>query len=398
MRIALFTDTFLRQVNGVVVAVVELAKSLADRGHKVYIFAPRIEGGEEFSYPNVVVKLCPSVPALIYEDYKFTLPFDPWVLNFVRSERIDVIHFNTPIMLGLQAIITAKILKLPLVGTFHTFFAEPEYLKHVRLNNKAMEKVAWKFAHFYYKYCDLISCPSEGTKAVLLEKKWKVPLKVIPYGVKSSAFDNSKAKETRKRFNSNGKLLLTVSRITYEKNIPFILEAFHLVLQKEPNVKLVIVGGGPQMPEVKERIKQLGLEKSVILTGHMLHNELVKSSIFGACDIFVMASKTETGPIAMIEAQINGLVCVGMKGKGMKLIENGINGYEVNPGDMETFTNRVIELLTNDAKYEAMRRATLKGVKQYELSHIAKVWEETYEELIAAKKQRKAITLTSSVN
>lgn len=382
MRIAFFTDTFLPQLNGVVISVIGLAKKLADRGHEVYIVAPKFPGREQFSYRNITVLRRPSLPALIYEDFKFTLPFDPLLLKFIIDKKMDIIHFHTPIVLGLQAVLIAKILNLPLVGTFHTFFADPHYLKHIKLSNKVMERLAWKWSNSYYNRCDLVVCPSEGTRAELIAKKCKKPIKVIHHGIDLSVFDNTKSASVRKTYNGKGKLLLFVGRVAHEKNLPYLLECFALVLKKVPSAKLVIVGGGPQMPELKAKIRTLGISQKVILTGYIEHGKLVKSGIFGACDVFVTASTTETGPVSVLEAQANGLVCVSVKGKGMNLIKDGVNGYLVEPENKDAFAKAVVELLTNDAKYNRMKTATLREVKKYNLDRIIQVWEKTYREVI----------------
>lgn len=383
MRIAFFTDTFLPQLNGVVTAVVELAEKLADRGHRIYIVAPKFPKGDELIRPNITVRHCKSVPVFFYEDFKLTLPLNPFVLKFVVDNKIDIIHFHTPIALGFQAVVIAKLLKLPLIGTFHTFFADPQYLKHVKLDYAVVEKIAWNFSNFFYNSCDIVVCPSEGTKAKLISKGCKKAIKVIPHGIDLQIFDNSKSEAVREKYNKNGKLVLFVGRIAHEKNLPYLLECFKLVLKKIPAVKLIIVGSGPQLPEVKAKAAELGIGRNVIFTGRIEHSQLIRSGIFGACDIFLTASTTETGPLTVLEAQANGLVCISVKGKGMDVIKDNVNGYVINPGDKQGFANSVIKLLTEKREYARMRKATLRMIKKYELAKITDTWEETYDKLIS---------------
>lgn len=379
MKIAFFTDTFLPQLNGVVVCVIETAKKLADRGHEVYIIAPKFSKSEEFKYPNVTVIRRRGVPFPIYEGYKFTLPFDPSLLKFVVDKKIGIIHFHTPLTLGMQAVIIAKMLNLPLVGTFHTFFMDPQYLKHVNMNYRIVEKFGWNFSNFYYNRCNRIICHSESVKSELAAHGCKKPIKLMPLGIDSSVFDNTNSAAVRKSLNKNGKILLFIGRLAYEKNIPYLLECFVLVLKDRPATKLVIVGDGPQENDIKEKINALGIGKSVVLLGRIEHDTLVKSGIFGACDVFVTASTTETGPLTVIEAQANGLVCVGVKGRGMNLIKNSVNGYILDPDDREGFAKAVVKLLTDDATYKRMKSATLKMVHKYELSQIVSELEKVYE-------------------
>ncbi|MBI2550126.1 glycosyltransferase [Candidatus Woesearchaeota archaeon] len=384
MRIAFFTDTFLPQINGVVVYVTEIARHLADRGHHIYIIAPKSARTGTFVYPNVTVLRRMSVPAPFYGGFKFTLPFDPFLLKFAIDKKIDVIHFHTPLMLGMQAFIIARILNLPLIGTFHTFFAHPHYLKHIRMNNWIMEKLAWKWSNTYYNRCDLVICPSEGTKAELIAKGCKRPLRVIYNGVDSSVFDNSKSSAVRKALNQGGKLVLFVGRLAHEKNISYLLDCFAMVLRKVPSAKLVIVGDGPQEADIRARIRLQGVGKSVVLMGKIEHEKLVKSGIFGACDVFVNASTTETGPLTVIEAQANGLVCVSVRGKGMSLIKDNVNGYLAK--SKKEFADAVVKLLTEEKTYARMRRATLREVRMYELSRTVAELEKAYHDVQAGVK------------
>jgi 1,2-diacylglycerol 3-alpha-glucosyltransferase len=183
MKIAIFTDTFVPQINGVVTFVSDISKELSDRGHKVYIICSKFNNCQEFNYPNVKVIRMGSIPAYFYEDFRFTLPLSWSLYKFLKKEKIDIIHFHTPITLGLQAILISKILKVPLIGTYHTNIADPNYLKHVKLNYKPIQKVSWKYNNYYYDQCDLITCPSEVTRQELKKNNFKKPIKTISNGI-----------------------------------------------------------------------------------------------------------------------------------------------------------------------------------------------------------------------
>src|SRR3989338_3229634 len=322
---------------------------------------------------------------MVYGDFKTALPFDPLLVKLVIDKKIDVIHLHTPITLGMQAVIITKLLQLPLVGTFHTFFADPGYLKHFSLNNRFVEKLAWRYSNLFYNRCDLVVCPSQGTKAHLIANGCKRPVQVMHHGVDLSTFDNRNAAKLRKQFTKRGKLLLFVGRIAHEKNIPYLLDCMPLIVKKLPSTKLVIVGSGPQISEVKEKISALGLDTRVILTGEIPHELLVNSGVYGACDLFVTASTTETGPMTMLEAQANGMVCVGVEGRGMNIIKNGINGYLVKPDDTQAFADAIVRLLTHSELMGHMQKETLARIQRYDLNRIILRWEKIYTDLVALK-------------
>lgn len=391
MRIAIFTDTFYPTIDGVVTATLNLIKGLADRGHKVYVIAPKVRNLEkEFRYPNVIIKRMISSKAFYYEGYRASGIFSPILLLYLKSKKIELIHIQTPFSLGLQGIIKAKILKVPLVGTFHTMVADLQYLKHFKMNYSLFEKAIWRcIRSLYYNRCDLITCPSETTKNELLQHRFKRPIKVISNGIDYSIFDNSRWKKVKEEYNKDGKLLLFVGRIAHGKNIPYLLECFKLVLKKLPKTKLLIVGDGPQRKEIKDKIKELRISKNVIMAGSIEHKQLVKSSVFGACDLFVTASTTETQGIALLEGQVNGLVCVGVDKRGISnLIRDGYNGYLIKEGNKQEFADKVVKLLQDKKLYNRMKLNTLKEIKKHELNNVIGQWEKEYFNLIKNSKKQ----------
>jgi 1,2-diacylglycerol 3-alpha-glucosyltransferase len=381
MRIAFFTDSFMPLTNGVSVCVAEMARKLADRGHNIYIIAPQYTRAETFKYSNVTVIRKKCVPSPLYKGLKFTMPFDPALLNYMSDQKIDIIHFHTPLTLGMQAIMVAKILDIPLIGTFHTFFMDPQYLKHIGMNYRFMQKVGWKWSNVFYNRCDIVVCHSAGIRHELIEQGCKSRIKVIPLGIDLSVFDRSKSCDVRKALNRKGKIVLFVGRLAYEKNIFYLLECFALVLRKLPDTRMVIVGEGPQEKLVKAKIRALGIAKSVILTGRIEHDALVKSGIYGACDVFVNASTTETGPLTVLEAQANGLVCVSVEGHRTDLIKDNVNGIIVPKRDRKAFADAVVSLLTDAAKYCRLKKGTERLIRKRDIPEIIDELENVYKKV-----------------
>ncbi len=389
MRIAIFTDTFLPQINGVVTATINLAKGLADRGHKVWIFAPKFRNTKEFKHKNVYVKRNFSVPAGFYEDFKFTSPIGLSIIKEIRRNNIQAVHFQTPITLGVQAIIIAKLLRLPLIGTFHTFFADEEYLKHVKFNNKIAQRIMWEYSNIYYNRCTLVTCPSGSTKKELVAHGCKKSIKVISNGIDFDMFDNRKAGEVKKKYGPDDDLLLFIGRIAHEKNIGYLLECFSRAIRINPNMKLLMVGDGPQMKEAKRMILDLDIRKKVVMLGRIPHSNLVRSGIFGACKLFVTASRTENQPMTMLEAQANGLVCVALNSRGIPdLVKDRHNGFLVKEGDKEAFARAIVNILRDEALYDKMRGETIRRVQEHSITKVIDGWERIYSSLINKKKNQ----------
>lgn len=380
MKIVIFTDTFLPQINGIVNATINLAKGLADKGHKVYIIAPKFKKySKEIKYKNIKIIRVSSIPAYFYEDFKFTLPFDFNILNILKKEKIDIIHFQTPMSLGVQAIIISKILKKPLVGTFHTFFTDPQYLKHAKLNFNLVQNLSWTYARAYYNQCDLITCPAASTKNELIHNNIKKNIKVISNGINLSKLtlkNNSNNKNKSKN-------LLFIGRIAYEKNIPYLIDCFRLVLKEISNAKLIIVGDGPQIDEIKKMINKYNLQKNIIMKGRIEHEKLIQSDIFKNSRIFISASTTENQPMTVLEAQAKALPCIGINKRGMKdLIKNNYNGFLVKNNNKKAFAEAIITLLIDERLYEKFRKNTITQIKKEDILNIINIWEKTYFNLI----------------
>ena len=389
IRIAIFTDTFYPNADGVVTSVMHLAEGLAKKGHNLLVVAPDYSNLNQ-RYPwheNIKVVRIHSTALPTYKDFRFVSPLFHRCIKELRAFHPDIIHFQTYSTLGWAAVISAKRLNLPLVGTFHTFFADGGYLKHVGLDFKFAKKMAWMYAKKLYDSCNLVTCPSETTGKALLANYFKEGIRVISNGMDGTIFNNDKYKEVKRKYNPDGPLLLFIGRIAHEKNISFLIDSFRMVVSKIPNAKLLLVGSGPQTEEVEKQIAKSGLKDHVIMLGGITHKKLVKSSIFGACDLFVTASKTENQPMTVLEAQANGLVCVGLKAGGMvDLVKDSYNGYLLGITDKKGFAEKIVKLLFNKKLMKRMKRNTLIEVKKHSMSQVISTWEKTYSELISKNK------------
>ncbi|MBN2881177.1 glycosyltransferase [Candidatus Woesearchaeota archaeon] len=395
MRIAIFTDAFVPQINGVVTAIFNLVKGLADNGHEVYIVAPKyMKIYKEFKYPGIKIFRIPSAPAFFYPDFRVTLPFNLPVFRFLKENGIDIIHFETPLTVGLTGITIAKMLKVPIVGTFHTFFADPQYLKHGFATSKVFQKIAWEYSNLFYNRCHLVTSPSDFTRRDLIKHGCTKPVKVISNGIDFNIFDNSKAFEFKTKYNAKGPLLLFVGRVAYEKNIEYLVDCMSFVFKERPDAKLLIVGDGPQFADTKKYIKDAKLSKNIIMLGRVEHADLVKSGIFGAVELFVTASETENQPMTILEAQGNGIPTIGLTEKGIPdLVIDGKNGFVVPNHNKKAFADAVLKVINNKHLHRKLREGTIAEVKHHSLPEVIATWEKTYADLI--KKNQKELARKS---
>ena len=141
MRIAVFTDAFLPQINGVVTHIIKTIEKFIDHNHKVLVFAPKPNKQIELNkLVKAQIEFIPGLPAIFYPDFYMTNPLSYRILKTVEKFNPDIIHFHTPLTIGFNAIIAAKYFKKPLVSTFHAYFMEPEYLKTAGLDKLGLDE------------------------------------------------------------------------------------------------------------------------------------------------------------------------------------------------------------------------------------------------------------------
>lgn len=383
MKIAIFTDTFIPNLDGIVISTINIANELANRGHKICIIVPKIKGVKEgFKHKNIKVLRVSSIPAFFYPGFRLTSIINIKILNYLIKKDIDIIHFQTPFTLGFQAILLSKLLGVPLVGTFHTKITHNDYIKHLGLPVSPLKALSWQYIKLFYNRCDLVTCPTQSIKEELFVKL-KSPIKIISNGIKFGVCNHLNYKELRRKYlKDDWKLLLFVGRIAHEKNLSYLLECFKIVLKKRPKTKLLIVGDGPQMRELKEKIFELHISKKVILAGRIEHDNLLKDGIFKICDLFVTASETETQGISTLEAQANGLVCLCADSTGSKdIIKDNFNGLLIKKKSKKEFADKILFLLSSNKDNKRLKRCALKEVKKYNIKKIAKIWEKEYKNL-----------------
>ncbi|MFH1182761.1 MAG: glycosyltransferase [Candidatus Moraniibacteriota bacterium] len=380
MRIAIFSDTFPPEVNGVANFVYLSANALANKGHEVRVFtASRISQkklnekiGKKF---KIFTGL--SVHSPIYSDSRVPLPTGisfPYLLKF----RPDIIHANTPFTLGWGAVMGAKILRVPLIGTHHTFY--DHYLKHAKIDFSIARKATWKYTISFYNFCDLVTTPSHSLLEEMKEHRLKKPVVVLPNFVNTHLFkpaDHLEKNKLKKHYKINGKSLVYMGRLSYEKSIDQVVKAFKLALPSMPNLKLMIIGDGPERENLEKLASKLSIRKKVIFTGFLRGENLAKA--LQANDIFTTASKTETFCISALEAMAVGLPVILASKKGLReLVKSNKNGYLTRPDKPRELANKIIEIFSNENNYKKLAMGARVTALNYSRENVIEKLEKLY--------------------
>jgi 1,2-diacylglycerol 3-alpha-glucosyltransferase len=349
MNIAFFCDSYKPTRNGVAVSVETTAEHLRDQGHRVMIFAPRYPGFVETD-PNVV--RFPATPLFRVRDFPVAWPILPYfslpAWSRFLSDEFDIVHSHSPFILGTVGARWAKYSRLPLVFTFHTLYHR--YLHHAPIPRQVSRPYILEKVKRYCNYCDHIIAPSQHIERVVHRFRPGASTSVIPTGVDVARFASGNGARAREKFGiaPDEKILLYVGRIAPEKNLDFMLRSLAPLLRDPQRfkVRLLLVGGGSAVSQLKAIVQELQLQGKVSFTGFLDQEDLLDS--YAAGDVFVFTSRTETQGVCIAEALAAGLPCVVVGAMGAaESVADEVEGFVVPPHD-DRFAEAVTRLLQND--------------------------------------------------
>lgn len=307
MRIGLFTDTYLPQVSGVATSIRTLKKELEKSGHEVYVFTTTDKNVKRYEDPTII--RLPSVPFISFTDRRIAYRGIMTSLKIAKSYKLDIIHTQTEFSLGLLGKIIGRALKIPVVHTYHTQYEDyVGYIANGKLIRPGMVKY---IVRGYLNDLDGVICPSRIVLDLLDDYAVKIPKRIIPTGIDLERFVRDDIKEEewlalrdRLGISRNETMLLSVSRISSEKNIQAVLDGLPEVLRENDRIKLVIVGDGPYLDTLKEQAEQLQITDNLIFTGMVSPDEV--ALYYKACDFFISASTSETQGLTYLESLASG--------------------------------------------------------------------------------------------
>lgn len=363
LKVALYTETFLPKLDGVVTVMCLLLDHLHSIGAEAMVFSSGKHVESYQGYP--VVSITPSVPMPMYPEARLSLPlrgsykmlseFDP-----------DIIHIANPWFGGLLMIPYAKRMKKPIVMSFHTHLMEMARFYKLGF----LQKPLWSAHRYFYRKADYRVATSKRIKNELEDHNFG-PTGLWRRGVDTDVFAPKHLEPAMRERLTNGNpdrtLLLFVGRVAAEKQI----EQIAHVLDAIPNTHLAIIGDGPFRPN----LEQIYRGKNVTFAGYLKGKDL--SAAYCAADIFTFPSAIETFGLVVAEAMAVGLPVVSSRVGGVpELIETAKNGYIFEPNDIEQMIAYVRELVDNPDKREEIGQAACESVQGL-------TWPNIMDELVA---------------
>ena len=395
MHIAHFTNFYLPVVNGVVRSVESFREALTKLGHNVFVFAQSDNDYEDkapfiFRYPSLPLPAKVEVPAVI--------PVSPFVDQLLPSLKLDVLHTHHPVLLGQTAASKAEELNLPLVFTFHTQYRE--YTHYFPLPQDVIQgflkDTVQSWLKDFMRKCQHIVIPSESMKEILIrDYGLQDHYTVIPTGIDLEPYQSVEGNTLRasKRWQDD-KVLVSIGRLAPEKNWETLLQAAASVYREHPDLRVVILGDGPEKAALQNLSAELGIAERVTFTGELPFAEV--TVYLKAADLFGFSSVTETQGLVTMEAMAAGLPVVAVDASGTRdIVDDGKQGFLV-PNNADALAASIENLIESPEKMRRFSIQALEKARTFDLKNMAKSLVNVYEKAIQEKKDDQRVWIEES--
>jgi glycosyltransferase involved in cell wall biosynthesis len=357
LKIALVTETFPPEINGVAMTLSHLVEGLAQRGHSVTVSRPRQNTSDTARADGLCrEELFPSLPVPGYAFLRLGLPARGRLLRQWRADRPDLVHLATEGPLGYSALLAAHRLGLPVSSSFHTNFHS--YSRHYGFAFLTRPALAY-LRHFHNRTRITLSPTAELNDA--LARDGFRDLRLMSRGVNTRVFSpahRSDALRASLGAAPEDLLVIHVSRLAAEKNYPLLFESFAAIRDRIPRAKLVVVSDGPLRKKLARR------HPHAVFTGFLTRDAL--AAHYASADLFIYPSLTETFGNVTTEALASGLPVVAFDyAAAGRFIRHGENGWLVPFGDAPAFIAASGHLATDAplrARLRPAARKTAEGI------------------------------------
>ncbi len=362
LSIALVTETYLPEVNGVAITIGRMVHGLLKRGHRIHMIRPRQSkqdaATEEGAYSETLVG---SMPIPGYPELKSGLPARGRLLKLWRKQRPDVVHIATEGPLGWSALSAARKLSIPVCTDFHTNFHN--YTQHYGIG-LLKKPIAAYLRHFHNKAaCTLV--PTASLQQQLEHEGYQNVL-VVSRGVDTALFHPAKRDDAlRATWNASEDtpVVMLVSRIAAEKNLHVAIQAFEQMRKLNPMLRMVMVGDGPARAELQKQHPQ------VIFAGMQTGEALARHYASG--DIFLYASLTETYGNVTVEAMASGLATLAYNyAAAQQHIKHDVNGLLAKYDDSDAFIAEARTLANDLPRARRLGKKARETVESLTWEHI----------------------------
>jgi glycosyltransferase involved in cell wall biosynthesis len=377
-NIALVTETWPPEINGVAMTLSRFAQGLSARGWQVTLVRPRQSVGANDIHQHVLV---PGLPIPGYAGLRFGLPVSNTLRRLWTKQRPDVVHIATEGPLGWAALKAAKKLQLPVTTSFHTNFHR--YCRHYRLGS--IRRSVERYLRQFHNQASCTMTPNEPLSQTLRQDGYR-NVHTVGRGIDAELFHPRHRNDAlRQQWGASvdDLVVIHVGRIAAEKNLQAVADAFERMSASLPNAKMVWVGDGPLLKSMKKRYPKH------IFSGAKLDKELAEH--YASADMFLFASMTETFGNVVLEAMSSGLAVVAYRYAAAETyIYHGKSGLLAAFGDNREFMHQAMTLCGDLQAIRSVGVAARKAIED-------QPWDEVcmkFESLLCAAMKGEALCLT----
>ena len=393
MNVGIFSDCYLPQINGVITSTQTLKEELEKRGHTVTVITVKTPLAKKSK--KDVLRI-PSVPFRAFEGFRIGVFYPPKLLVEIRKLKLDIIHTQTEFSVAMLGRMTGKLLGIPVVHTYHTMYEDyVHYIAKTRVNKVIIKKFAKKGSWFYLRSCQAVIVPSHKTAEALRGYGLKKDMDVIPTGIKISNFEEEDEMELQEKldgirewfgWNKEDKILLFLGRVAKEKSIDVIIQQLEPLLKKKKNIKLLVVGDGPEKKNLEILVRELKLENQVIFSGWVEHQET--KYYYKLSNAFISASVTETQGLTLYEAMAADTVVIAKYDSNLDgVLQDGKNALIFHRN--EELKDKVLTLFSENELEEKLLEEGKKTIDFLSAAHFGEKVEAVYQRVIEQKDQEK---------
>jgi glycosyltransferase involved in cell wall biosynthesis len=389
MKIAIFSDNFYPELSGISDSLVFFAQGLAANGHQVLFVAPRYRAHDYPPKAPHELDLGPAIQTARLWSIRY--PYSPTGqsritvpcgrgIALLKKFFPDVIHTNSPFGAGIEALLAAKFLRVPLVGTNHTLISE--FINHSPLNFFWLTRVTLRYFSGYYNNCAYVTAPCRSLLEEMENYGLRVPHQPVPNPIDAQRFvpvaSAAKKAVLQKRFQLTGKTILYTGRLAPEKCIDVIIRAFAQLQKKIPDTTLLIAGHGSAEQSLRALTQKLGVAAQVHFVGFVDKDTL--PLLYQASDLFVIMSTSESQSLSLMQAMASALPSIGARARALPEYIDEASGLLVKPGDVPALAGAMQTILSDDALAGRLGAGGLKSVQRCARPAIVKIFEKIYTE------------------
>ena len=370
LRIAVVTETWPPEVNGVAMTLAKLVQGLSHRNHDVQLIRPRqTKADSPMSDASLEEVLMRGMPIPRYPELKLGLPSKKTLVKTWTLRRPDVVHIATEGPLGWSALQAAKVLKLPVTSDFRTNFQS--YSKHYGVGWLRKPIVA-----YLRKFHNATACTMVPTRELMrtLSQNGFINLKVVSRGVDTKLFNIAK-RDTGLRSSwgatDDTKVLISVGRMAPEKNLDQVLKTYDALKSTRQAFKLVMVGDGPLKEQFQKRYPE------IIFPGMLSQTNL--AAYYASSDLFIFPSQTETFGNVTLEALASGIPVLAFDCAAARdWVQTGVNGWLIAENNPEGFAAQAVTIFNSKDLLDQITQSTRQQVVHLDWDQIAEQVESVF--------------------